>query len=239
MTNKVGKQQTLLVVLVLPALWLPAYAGFPDWLDRQLRKPSVSYGYWQCDNCYIAAPSLPKESSGLADLKNFIQANNGEIHSSKSEQVHRWIPRSTITLCNRAGLCITLAYMADTLLWMPVAPSFPKPPGVEPRKAKNQDVSQSDPGGTLGGTIELDPIGLPSPTSQWSVTVPYLPPRRLIPSVTIIQHNTSTTYIGAPIFLDPIRIDMGLTLEWGVESWGLSWGSPGFCYDSSFCDSFW
>lgn len=212
-------------------------AGFMDWLDRQLQKPSVNYGFWQCDACYIAAPSEPKESSGLSDLKNFIQANNDEIHSSKNEPVHRWIPQSTITICNQSGVCITVAYQADTLLWMPVGPSFPKPPGVTPKKPKVQDVGENDPEGTIGGTVDLWPVGLPSPTSQWNITIMF-PPREPRGEVIIIHHTTYfATYQGTPFALDLVREDVGSSLGWGAESWGLTWGNPGYCYDGSFCDS--
>jgi hypothetical protein len=121
---------------------------------------------------------------------------------------------------------LTVQYPAASNIWLPVAGSYPLPRGKTPRTPKYPDVSQSPPGssGSPGaGRVRVSPIGWPSVTSNWSVTLPE-PTRRVVtPSVTVIQDGISTTYVGSPVDLGTLNGPTGDTLNWGYESTGLDY----------------
>jgi hypothetical protein len=210
------------------------HAGLLEWIQKWLGAPPVDYGYWQCNNCYIPGPGSFDPSIGPVDLNTFIKFNNAEMHDSKKETVHRWIPNSIVTICNSDGQCITVYYPADQNLWLPKSPSFPKPPTVSPRVPKIPEVAVNAPTpttATSSGNVEANPIGLPSLSSQWDVSVPvssFAPLRVLTPSVTIIQSDgTQTTYRFEPFIASPtpqgqqLELDIGNTLNWGEGASGL------------------
>jgi hypothetical protein len=209
-------------------------AGVWDWIIGQLGKAPVDYGLWSCPNCYIPGPNVPVDPTGggLGNIHEFIKYNNPEIHDSKGEKVHRWIPNSSITVCNANNLCLTVYYPADTNLWVPRVGSYPVPPGKTPKVPKNPDVSKSPPpSGGGAGRVGLVPIGLPATTSQWSLTLPETTRRVVTPSVTIKQDGVSTTYIGSPVDLGALNDPTGDTLEWKGEAAGLNYPPPGCLRD--------
>jgi hypothetical protein len=216
---------------------LSANADFLDWLGRQLNKPPVDYGYWSCSNCYIPSPTTPVDpTTGPADLQSFIKYNNTEIHDSKNETVHRWIPNSVITVCNAQNVCLTLKYAAASNLWLPEQPSFPLPPNKTPRVPRVPEVTQSPPpdAGQPGGTVGLWPQGMPTLSSNWFLAIPntpITPPRMLTPSITVVQQDgTSTTYVFPPFVAEPLAPDVGNTFNWGPEASGLTFQSCASCH---------
>lgn len=212
---------SLLAGALLLLLSGQAQANLRDWLNDRFSGSPVDYGFWSCPSCYIPNPQEPTATTALADIQAFILANNDEIHSSRNERVHRWLPNSRISICNSSGVCITVLYRPATVLWMPVAPSYPKPPGVEPKNPQNQPVSQTQP----SGTVALDPVGMPDPYhGQWSITIPDLPQRELTPSVTVIQDGNVNTYTGPALNLEPLSWDIGTTLNWSYDTYWLNGG---------------
>jgi hypothetical protein len=82
-------------------------AGLLDWIQNQLSKAAVDYGYWTCAQCSIPPVGQAVPPEFAAQAVAYIKANNGYIH--EGERVARWIPNSTISLC-RDGTCITVIY---------------------------------------------------------------------------------------------------------------------------------
>jgi hypothetical protein len=221
----------VLTVAAISCAAVQTHADVRSWLNRQLGRAAVDYGFWRCTNCYIPAPGTPVDTTtGPADIQVFIKYNNAEIHDSKNETVHRWTPNSKITICNASDVCITVQYPAASNIWLPAAGSYPLPPGKTPKVPKAPEVSQSTPtggGGARPGRVVLNPIGLPAITSQWSVTLPETNRRVVTPSVTIVQDGVSTTYTGSPVDLGLLNSPTGDTLNWGNESSGLDYAPSG------------
>jgi hypothetical protein len=232
--------RTTAIAGLLALFALQANAGFAQWLQGWLSKPPVDYGFWQCSNCYIPAPNTPIDATtGPADLQMFIKANNDEIHKSKNESVHRWIPNSSITICNSSGVCITVKYAAASNWWLPAAGSYPLPPGKTPKVPAKSEISQQPSPNTIGGpgTVGLTPIGLPTLTTSWIVTLPVESvPHIVTPSVTVIDENGNVLVesIGSPVDLNSLNDPVGDTLDWGFDSMGLDapgggGGTPCYC----------
>jgi hypothetical protein len=229
------KKKSALVVcsaLTLLLLAAQAQAGILDWLRGQLSKAAVDYGLWYCTNCQVPAPGVPIDTlTSPSDITAFIKYNNFEIHESKNETVHRWIPNSKISVCNSANNCLTVIYQAQGF-WLPAAGSYPVPPGKTPKVPKNPEVSQTPPNVSRPGRVVLSPIGLPVTTSQWTVTLPETTRRVVTPSVTIIQDGVSTTYVGSPVDLGGLNNPVGNTLNWGIEAIGLDVGGGSCRYSA-------
>jgi hypothetical protein len=212
----------VLLVCSLPA----ANAGIREWLERQMSRPAVDHGYWECSSCSIPAFTAPVSTTALPDINAFIEAINGELFQGKL--VARWIPNSWITVCS-AGSCITVYYQAATKLWLPRAPSFPLPPGKTPKtpQAEPPQVNNEPGGGGDAAAVTLAPVGpVLCLDCGFAITMPgvYSPPRELIPSVTIIQAGyPSVTFRGESASdMRGMNDRLGDRLDWDFwESGGL------------------
>ncbi len=204
---------------------LAANARVPEWLDRLLSRPAVDYGYWLCSNCSLPAPYEPANTtSAPADINMFVSDNNPDIHDSKNEKIHRWTPGSSITVCNSQNVCMTVYYQSGTKLWMPRLPTYPKPPNVQPKVPKNPEVSNLQQNWIGVDSVDSfpDPFG-----GSWMIEIPYLPPKQ--GSVTVIQQQNSTMYIGPSYEMDFIINDIGSTLNWNDDAAGLAGPGTGGC----------
>jgi hypothetical protein len=99
-----------------------------DWLT-----PTRTLGTWECADCTLPARGVNTDGADLGDLQVFIQANNDAIWAEQRGP-RGWKPGDQITICNAGGTCITLHYQPLSALWLPKAPSYAKPPGVQPKK---------------------------------------------------------------------------------------------------------
>lgn len=199
-----------------------ANAEFPNWFRNLFDKPAVDYGAWECSFCVIPAPNVPVSAQDPSDLQIFVRTYNNEIHESKNETVHRWIPNSVITICD-AQNCLLVKYITATALWLPVVPSTPR--GTRSVRVPKTPETSSLP-------VDVTPIG-PAPdyyTGQWNVTVPWYDTHEVTPSVTVVYDGESTTFVGTPVEI-PVMVepDIGSYLEWNADTWGLD-EFPYHCY---------
>lgn len=192
--------------ILASTLLTPACARFPDWFGNLFRPAPINYGAWQCTACYIPDASISLDSAAPIDINNFIRVANNEIHAG--EKIQRWIPDSNITVCNLQN-CMEVFYVAATSLFLPKKSGFARPANL---KVKIPSAQYS---GTRGFVVT--PLGpAPNPLSGvWSIYIPYVLPRWITPSVTIIQDSISTTYIGVAEQL-PIQLEtnIGNSLSW-------------------------
>jgi hypothetical protein len=222
------------VLLMLSAAHVKA--GVWDWIWNQLSAGPVDYGYWFCANCYIPAPGVAVDEGSISGIQAYIKANNYEIHESKNEKVHRWIPNSSITICNSNSTCLTVYYPAMSNKWLPRTGSYPLPPNVTPKVPKNPDVEVNHQG---DGWVGLAPIGPAAGPSAWAITLPAsASPRIVTPSVSMIFEGNTITWVGQPIDLNALNDSIGDTWDWGTDSSGLDnpvGGSDNGCRSRSDC----
>jgi hypothetical protein len=222
------KKSTILFV-VLTAGHGVSTAGYFDWFLNLFSTPPIDYGAWECQSCVIPAPGTPVTAQEPAGVNAFVRANNREIHDSKNELIHRWIPNSTITVCD-SNTCILLKYVTATALWLPIVP--PTPRGNRPVTVPRiPDVANSEPG--FIDLVEVTPIGpAPDPAGDWSVYVPWDIPsgRPLNPSITVNELGPAeTSFFGPAIDLPPwLEPEIGEYNSWSPDCWGLD-DFPYYC----------
>lgn len=226
----------------------PAHAGFSEWLNGWFTAPPVDYGRWLCTDCALVGPTAGDNGEWArtepADILAYIKAYNSQIHASKNERVHRWIPASVITICN-GTTCQPVEYQASGV-WLPRV--GPLPDSGAPYKGSGKQGTFYGPPAPGQMTpyeqslIDPDFIG-PVPRfdagAEWNITARYVPPpeygptpgvgtgRWLTPSITLIQGDLSYTAVGTPFFQSPpeqVGSGIGNMLGWTDAAYGLEGG---------------
>lgn len=166
-------------------------AAFSEWFQRLYSKPPVGYGAWECLSCTIPNPGATNSIDAIPDITIFIRAVNGEIHDG--ERVSRWIPNSTITVCN-ANNCLTVIYQSNGS-WFPLGP-------VTVRGSRTVKVPMNISPVTGRRPITLSYEGpVPSPNARWTISIGPLisVPTPPVPPPPPVAATTTWTITVSPI----------------------------------------
>lgn len=173
-------------VLMVLFVSTASQAGFGDWFNRMFSTTPKDYGTWECLSCTIPKPGDPVSNVAIPDVSAFIQANNAEIHAD--EKVARWIPNSSITVCN-AEYCLKVYYQAMSKWWLPRGPATDR--GTREVKVPKNDVP------TGHRPISISFTGpVPTPTTQWTITIAPLVPTTWVAPPPVAATRTYTVTAG-------------------------------------------